>query len=377
MIYVCLFIIATSAFTLCIKWTYATRNTNVVHVGAINYIAAALCFAPTVLVGSPQFQDSSAWLLGGAMGVIYFVNFFFVIYCVRIVGASTTTVVGVLSMLIPILFAAWIWGAIPNWIQMFGISLAIISLLLIGLRPNLAWLLPLVNFWRTPVVQPRNDQNLERSPIQDERLRRNELRNAVVHTIPSDMPFAGDSAATNLSEVGSSDEESSLQIANSSREGIPIASTKTPVDSESNRGLLITVCLTLFFLLCGASRVTQEAFKYQCLADQKPSFVFAAFVASGLPSLAIILTRLKNFSWVEFGIGFFMGIANGGQTWLALKSLESMPGYLFFPISSAGAIVFTLVMATVIFRERTTKIAMIGIVLAVIALVLMNVRYPF
>jgi len=60
------------------------------------------------------------------MGLVYFVAFFFVIYCVRVVGVSSTMVVSSLSLLLPIIVAAFVWESTPNMIQIAGIALALV-----------------------------------------------------------------------------------------------------------------------------------------------------------------------------------------------------------------------------------------------------------
>ena len=70
------------------------------------------------------------------MGAIYFTAFFFVIYAILWVGASATTVVSVLSILMPITFAAFFWADKPSALQIAGILLAMAALLLIGIKPT-------------------------------------------------------------------------------------------------------------------------------------------------------------------------------------------------------------------------------------------------
>ena len=129
----------------------ADRNReDVITIGAINYIAAAVLIAPHFF--AEQFFEISpgAMWTGGSMGAIYFVAFFFAIYSIKVVGASSTTVVSVLSILFPITVAAFVWDEIPNFQQMLGIGLALLALLLIGIRTNRrpsekrAWLTPLI-----------------------------------------------------------------------------------------------------------------------------------------------------------------------------------------------------------------------------------------
>ena len=235
------------------------------------------------------------------MGLVYFIAFFFVIYCVRVVGVSSTMVVSSLSLLLPIIVAALVWGSTPNPIQIAGIALALVSLLMVAVKPKPPAVKP-----KPPAVKPKPDK------------------------------------ATAL-------------------ENEPTAKDLKPL-----------VLLFVFFLLCGFSRLAQETFKYESVADQKPTFLLAAFTIAGIPSLILLIYRFRPILKMEFAIGIIMGLSNGLQTFWMLKSLDFIPGYIAFPLSSAGGIVFTTAVATSMLHEKLHKQAYIGIAISVVALVLLN-----
>ena len=222
------------------------------------------------------------------MGLVYFIAFFFVIYCVRVVGVSSTMVVSSLSLLLPIIVAAFVWDSTPNLIQIAGIGLALVSLLMIAVQP------------KPPTVK----------------------------TATQNEPTA--------------------------RDWKPLA------------------LLFVFFLLCGFSRIAQETFKYESIINQKPTFLLAAFTVAGIPSLILLIYRFRPIVKMELVIGIIMGMSNGLQTFWMLKSLDFIPGYIAFPLSSAGGIVFTTAVATLMLNEKLHKRAYIGIAVSVVALVLLN-----
>ena len=155
MIYLFLQAVFSSLFALFIKWV-GNRKENgkkedIFVVGAINYIAAAIAILPTFLTNDVSELSPGAMWTGGAMGAIYFIAFFFVIYAIKWVGVSATTVVGVLSILFPIAFAAFYWDVKPNQTQIIGIGLALFSLTLIGgkkggMQVERPWFAPIVLF---------------------------------------------------------------------------------------------------------------------------------------------------------------------------------------------------------------------------------------
>ena len=293
-IYLTLYVVFSSIFTLCIKWVHVRGKEDVITAGAINYIVAAMFIAPWFVLDGQQTGDVPAMVAGGSMGLMYFINFFFVTWCVRVVGASSTTVVGVLSMLIPIIYAAVVWSSTPHWVQAIGIAMAFISLILIGLKPD--------------------------------------------------------------------------------RQKVVVESDGAEDSKEAAFSLTAPLILGGFFLLCGLSRIAQESFKYESVESQKPTFLLAAFVAAGIPSIVLLFWRRRKIAPMEVGVGIAMGIANASQTWFTLKTLQLIPGFIFFPVSSAGGIIFTMFVAVLWMDERISRRALIGIGIAVVALTMMNVK---
>lgn len=124
-------IVFSTAFTLIIKWVQARRCEDILTVGPINYITAAVLISPRFF-GQSSHPDMAAAFCGAGMGASYFVAFFFVTYAIREVGAAATTVVGSLSLLMPIVIAAFLWEEVPNVAQTWGVALAVAALILIG-----------------------------------------------------------------------------------------------------------------------------------------------------------------------------------------------------------------------------------------------------
>lgn len=124
-------ILFSTAFTLIIKWVQVRRCEDILTVGPINYITAALLIAPQFFQqsGDPNW---AAALCGAGMGASYFIAFFFVTFAIKEVGAAATTVVGSLSLLLPIVIAAFVWEEVPNLAQGWGVALAVAALIMIG-----------------------------------------------------------------------------------------------------------------------------------------------------------------------------------------------------------------------------------------------------
>lgn len=279
MIYLIFNVLFSSAFTLCLKWVQVRGREDIITIGPINYVTAALLVLPQFLL-TIDTVDTASVVTGGWMGGCYFIAFFFVIHAIKKVGAASTTVVSALSLLLPIACAAFLWNEIPNTYQSTGVTLALVALLLIGVR-------------------------------------RSENKTA-------------------------------------------------------ERPWLIPVVLVSFFLLAGCSRLAQRTLKHVSEDAQLPTFLLAAFTVASIPSVILLISRRKRIKLTELVFGLAIGSANILQSHFILKALDQFPGYVVFPVSSAGGLLLTTLVATRILGEDITKRTLAGIALAVVALVLLN-----
>lgn len=286
MLFLVLNVIFGSAFILILKWVQTHGRDNVMTVGAINYISAWVLATPEMVWSWPSdiAGESStpeafqyAWMMGAMLGCCYFTAFFFVIRAIHRVGASRTTVVGALSILMPIVCGIWLWREHPNTWQWLGVSLAISALILVGgsRQAGVSW------SWRTALI------------------------------------------------------------------------------------------VLGFFCLAGLARLAQQGFRHNSLPEWRPVFLWMTFACASIPALFVLTTRHRP-TLHEWSVGLGLGIANILQTHFMLLSLRQFESYIVFPVSSAGGVVLTAVVATQILGERINRRSAWGIALATAALILLN-----
>lgn len=280
MIYLVLNVVFASTFMLSIKWLQVRRQEDIITVGAINYIVAALIGIPEFLSLDSGQADAAAIVTGSVMGGCYFVCYFFVIWAIRWIGAAASTVIAVLSILLPIVCGIVIWHEDPGPVQVVGIVLALLSLTLIGAQKDRAGVRE--RPWFTPLV------------------------------------------------------------------------------------------LLVFFLLCGFSRLAQEAFKHESSEAFRPVFLFSGFLVAAVPSLVLLVYRRRPILFRECLFGVLMGAANIAQTHFILRSLNWYDGFIVFPVTSAGGLMLVTLVATGLLGERLTGKTVLGVLLAVVALVLLH-----
>jgi drug/metabolite transporter (DMT)-like permease len=303
LIFIILQIVFGSIFTLVVKWAQNRGKDDVVTIGCINYIVAAVAALPVWWsnpeTGATTDQVWGAIGTGGTMGAVYFVAFFFAIAAIRWLGAAAATAISTLSILLPIGFASWYWASQPSAKQMFGVLLAIFALFLIGAKK-----------------------------------------------------------ADAKSASGVSQKEEQIRPA-----------------LKLSR-LTMSIVMLVFFLLCGMSRIMQEAFNKVSLSAENPTFLLSCFVIAGVPSVIYLawqfLVQRKKFLWSECAFGGLMGVSNILQAHFVLRSLDYYAGFFVFPVTSAGAVIFTTIVAMSCLGERLTAKSLLGISISVVALFLLN-----
>lgn len=271
-----------STFMLLIKWAHVRQTEDVLTIGAVNYIVAALLISPFFLGSPRELWTFEAFSTGASNGLAYFIAYFFVIFAIRWVGAASTTVISVLSILVPIGFGVYYWQEHPTQIQVVGIFLALGALSLMSGQKQ-----------------------------------------------------------TSRSAVG--------------------------------KPAIAPLILLIFFLLCGVSRLAQEAYRYLGgTQDEILTYNFAVFFTAAVPSVIVLCYRRKKVTKSELVFGSAMGLANFLQTQFILEALQVYPGFIVFPVVSAGAIIFTTLVATQTLGEHLHRRSYVGILIASISLILIR-----
>ena len=133
MIFLIANIVLISSFGLLLKHA-GSRGQNLLAVGSVNYIVAALLSIFSV-VGGRNFQFSPPTMIFGTMnGVTYVVCFFLILYAMNARGIAVSMAIVRVAVVIPVLFSIVYWQETPNRWQVVGIILACISLPLLSTR---------------------------------------------------------------------------------------------------------------------------------------------------------------------------------------------------------------------------------------------------
>ncbi len=131
MIYLILAILCSSSIALIFKFS-ETSNMNRFLVTTSNYLIAFTTSLILILIEGTPWSFFSFWL-GTLAGVFFFLSFYLYQRSVRESGASLSGAFGKMGILIPMILSVIIWNEMPALIQWIGISLALLSIILVNL----------------------------------------------------------------------------------------------------------------------------------------------------------------------------------------------------------------------------------------------------
>lgn len=130
--------------------------------------------------------------------------------------------------------------------------------------------------------------------------------------------------------------------------------------------------LILLFVGIGVVDFSMKIFERSFLQDEKGTFVFTIFFTAFLYTLIRILIQKISFEPHTFRTGLILGLPNVLAIQFILAALSELPAIVVFPVLNIGVIVFTAVVAFIIWREKLNKYGLIAIVTGIVAIVLLR-----
>jgi len=146
---------------------------------------------------------------------------------------------------------------------------------------------------------------------------------------------------------------------------------------KSAHGLVLMVPVVLFIgsgLLDTMIKYVEQNFLDEASYDQYFITAFAiAGMAGGLLLLFQFITGNQTFDKRAIPAGIMIGIPNYFSLWTLVKVLAANKGNssAIFPIVNIGIVLFSTLMALILFREKLSKLNWTGVGLAIIAIMAM------
>jgi drug/metabolite transporter (DMT)-like permease len=149
-----------------------------------------------------------------------------------------------------------------------------------------------------------------------------------------------------------------------------LAQGRGMVGSERNKWT--SLILLGSFVTIGIVGVAMKFFS-RTLSAGEPVFLTLMFLTAAIGTQAVVLfAKLNRPQFSNLFLGAVLGLTNVISNYGIIFALATLPGTVVFPTVSAGTIVLTALCAAIIWRERYTRIAVLGMVISAVALVLIN-----
>jgi len=286
----------------------------------VNYAAAVAVAAVLLALGRREVAsglsaDPALIVLGVVTGALLIFGFFVLSLATDVAGMSLAIGVMRVSVVIPFLMSWVIWNEVPTPAQMVGLVVASIAFFLIARRKRPA-----------PASRP-------------------------------ELAPASGAAATEKAQGGGAGASE------------PAAGTAVSLRAFG--------VLALVFLAGGAVDVSMKAFEETFGAqNSRVLFLLMAFGIAFLIGLAVVLWRgVRHGAWptsATVGWGVVLGVINYGSLEFILRAIEQLPGTFVFPVNNIAIVLLAAVLGVTVWGEQLTRLNRLGLGLAVVALLLLN-----
>ena len=286
----------------------------------VNYAAAVAVAAVLLALGGREVADgltadAALITLGVVTGALLIFGFFVLSLATDVAGMSLAIGVMRVSVVIPFVMSWVIWNEVPSVAQMIGLVVAGVAFFLIARRKR-----------------PAPESRPELAPAS--------------------------TAATAEGRRGGSDTEPA-----------EVADTEVSLQAFG--------VLALVFLAGGAVDVSMKAFEETFGAqNSRVLFLLLAFGIAFLIGLTVVLWRgVRRGQWptsATVGWGVVLGVINYGSLEFILRAIEQLPGTFVFPVNNIAIVLLAAVLGVTVWGEELTRLNRLGLGLAVVALLLLN-----
>lgn len=131
----------------------------------------------------------------------------------------------------------------------------------------------------------------------------------------------------------------------------------------------------LILLLFGIGLVdfSMKIFERNFPAEEKGTFVFTIFFSAFIYTIAYIFYKKIKFETHTFKLGLLLGLPNVLAIHFVLAALSELEAIVVFPIQNIGVIVFTAVMAYLLWKEKINNYGIAALIAGIISIILLRI----
>jgi len=142
--------------------------------------------------------------------------------------------------------------------------------------------------------------------------------------------------------------------------------------AEPQRARRAWLLLPMLFLINGVASLGFKVCSAE-VPEHRLEYLTALFCMAAVTSGGVALSRSGYGSLKEIRFGALLGLANVIPNHAMLMALRTVPGVVAFPVQACGLLVVATLTALVVWGERFSRKTWLGLCMAAIALVLINI----
>jgi drug/metabolite transporter (DMT)-like permease len=155
---------------------------------------------------------------------------------------------------------------------------------------------------------------------------------------------------------------------------LPFLSFRSRRNADTKKRDASIALLFLLFMLNGLAMLSVRWYYQAGIVGEESVFFFLLFSVSALLAWVVWFAGPRRIGCRDLLPGVVLGICNSAANRLIMSSLETLPSIVVYPSLSAGSLVFTILFALLIWKERITRLEMIGVALTFAAILLINLN---
>lgn len=126
------------------------------------------------------------------------------------------------------------------------------------------------------------------------------------------------------------------------------------------------------FLVTGLGQLAARIYSGGAPAANMFLYLTCLFAGAAIAALVALRLRPAPLRLPDVGFGLLLGAANLGSNLFLLEALRALPSSVVFAVSSSAGVVVAAVTGQVVWNERLSRAAALGVALAAVAVVLLT-----
>jgi drug/metabolite transporter (DMT)-like permease len=293
-----------------------------------NYgVAAIIGFFASVALNQTHISNQTA-LLAAVTGVLFVAGLLIWLRAIQAAGLALSIVAMRTAVVIPVFAAALIWHENPSMLEIAGSFVALLALALV---------------------------------LYDAAKRETPVGDAITAEAESDV--------TTKTQRHQDEDQTTAKDAKTAKNepGSALIAHRSSLITSSAR-----LWLLLLFLADGLVMIPALVFRKELPLNETMPFQTIIFVAAFAVTSVLYYLRRPRLEPETLKWGALLGTANFGNYLFLVLALTALPGLVVYPVIAAGEVGLLAIAGVVLWKEKVGVRSWLGIALAVIAIVLIQ-----